>query len=231
VLIVDEIVASRGDSEILHGVSLEVRAGEIVSVIGRNGMGKTTLLRSILGLTRITRGKIRFDGHDITGAPTHAVARSGIGVVPEGRGIFATLTVLENLKMGLPSDGRRGLDLEPAFTHFPFLAERSRDRAGVLSGGQQQQLSIARALVARPKLLVLDEFSDGIQPNVVAEIAATLRGLNEDGIMILLVEQNARLALSLAHRAYILEKGDVVHQGLAAGLLTDEETLRRFLVV
>jgi branched-chain amino acid transport system ATP-binding protein len=230
-LAVDELHARRGDTNIIHGVSLEVAEGEMVALIGRNGMGKTTLLRSILGLSEVTAGRVTLDGQDVTGLPTHAIARRGVGVVPEGRGMFPSLRVSENLRMGLTGSERSPAALERAYEQFPLLRERARDRAGSLSGGQQQLLAIARAMVSRPRLLLIDEFSEGIQPNLVREIGGMLQRLNAEGVAVLLVEQNARLALGISQRGYILEKGRIVAQGRAADLLTDEQALAQHLVV
>jgi branched-chain amino acid transport system ATP-binding protein len=228
---VQSLHAFRGDTKVLHGVSLRVDEGELVALIGRNGMGKTTLLRSILNLARVSEGRVLMDGQEITRAPTHAIARRGIGVVPEGRGIFPSLKVAENLRMGLPKGGGHDEALERVYDRFPLLRERARDHAGNLSGGQQQMLAIARALISRPRLLLIDEFSEGIQPNVVQEIAGMLQALNADGVAILLVEQNARLALGMAARGYILERGTVVAEGAGDELLHDEAALAQHLVV
>jgi ABC-type branched-subunit amino acid transport system ATPase component len=228
---VRELHASRGDSEVLHGVSVSVGEGEMVALIGRNGMGKTTLLRSILSLTRIGGGQVRFDGSDITGAPTYAVARRGIGVVPEGRGIFPGLRVHENLRMGLANGGDQDAALASIYQRFPMLRERAQERGGNLSGGQQQILAIARALIGRPRLILIDEFSEGIQPNVVREISEMLKELNASGVAILLVEQNARLALGMSTRGYILDKGRIVAEGLSGELLQNEAMLAQHLVV
>jgi branched-chain amino acid transport system ATP-binding protein len=228
---VRDLHARRGDTQILHGVSLTVGAGEMVALIGRNGMGKTTLLRSILGLTSITAGSVTLGGEDVTGAATHLVARRGVGVVPEGRGIFPTLRVSENLRMGLRSSRGHDAALARIYERFPMLGERAGEHAANLSGGQQQMLAIARALIGEPRLLLIDEFSEGIQPNVVREIGEMLRGLNEQGVAVLLVEQNARLALGISRRGYILEKGRIVAEGASGDLLGDEAVLARHLVV
>jgi branched-chain amino acid transport system ATP-binding protein len=228
---VRDLHARRGDTQILHGVSLTVGPGEMVALIGRNGMGKTTLLRSILGLTSITAGSVTLGGEDVTGAATHLVARRGVGVVPEGRGIFPTLRVSENLRMGLRSSRGHDAALARIYERFPMLGERAGEHAANLSGGQQQMLAIARALIGEPRLLLIDEFSEGIQPNVVREIGSMLQALNAEGVAVLLVEQNARLALGLSQRGCVLEKGRVVAEGPAAELLSDEATLARHLVV
>jgi|SRR4051812_36179471 len=227
----DNVDARRGDSQILYGVSLEVAPGEMVALIGRNGMGKTTLLRAVLGLCEVTSGMVQFDGHDLRKRPTHMIARLGIGAVPEGRGMFPSLTVRENLIMGMPRSKAAAAAIDSAYDRFPLLRERAGARAGSLSGGQQQVLAIARALVAKPRLLLIDEFSDGIQPNLVQEIARMLQTLGDDGVSVLLVEQNARLALSTAQRGYILEKGRVVVEGSSKDILKDEQLLAQHLVV
>jgi branched-chain amino acid transport system ATP-binding protein len=230
-LAVEDLHARRGDTQVLHGVSLHVAPGEMVALIGRNGMGKTTLLRSVLGLAGVTAGRVLVDGADLTGAPTYTVARHGIGVVPEGRGVFPTLRVSENLRMGLRTSRGHDAALRRIYQRFPVLADRANDRAANLSGGQQQILAIARALIGEPRLLLIDEFSEGIQPNVVREIGEMLRDLNGQGVAVLLVEQNARLALGLAQRGYIMEKGRIVAEGAAGELLRDEAALAQHLVV
>lgn len=229
-LAVEDIHAVRGDTRILHGVSVHLDKGEIVAILGRNGMGKTTLLRSIIGLSKVTQGAIMLDGVDVTRTPTYAIVRQGLGVVLEDRGMFASLSVEENLRMGLNESRRTGTSLSRIYDDFPALRERRSDQAGSLSGGQQQLLAIARALISQPRLLLIDEFSEGIQPSIVKEISAVLRQLNAEGVSILIVEQNARLALGLAHRGYILEKGRVVASGLSESLLS-EDVLKRHLVV
>jgi branched-chain amino acid transport system ATP-binding protein len=228
---VQDVRARRGDSQILHGASLEVDEGEIVAVVGRNGMGKTTLLRTILGLTDVTGGRICFRDEDVTRLPPYLIARRGIGNVPEGRGIFPTLTVADNLRMGLTNTRNVRAALAETYEVFPLLSERRNSRAGDLSGGQQQLLAIARALIGKPALVLVDEFSEGIQPSIVQEIAELLRRLNQDGTAILLVEQNARLALGMAQRGYVLAKGQVVGHGPASELLTDDAMLREHLVI
>jgi branched-chain amino acid transport system ATP-binding protein len=228
---IQDVRARRGDSQILHGVTANVAEGEIVALIGRNGMGKTTLLRTVLGLTDVNGGSVRFRGEDITGLPAYRIARMGIGVVPEGRGIFPTLRVSDNLRMGLRKGGDVQGSLRATYDRFPLLRERGGDLASSLSGGQQQLLAIARAMVGTPRLILVDEFSEGIQPSLVQEISGLLRQLNEEGTAILIVEQNARLALSLADRGYVLAKGTVVAEGVAGDLLTDEATLQEHLVI
>lgn len=228
---VDSLQALRGETLVLRGVSLELAEGELVALIGRNGMGKTTLLRSIMGQCPVVAGRIRFDGEDVTGKPAYAIARHGIGVVPEGRGIFPTLQVSENLRMGLPNGNHAASRIEAICERFPILAGRLGDRAGSLSGGQQQILAIARAMVSEPRLLLIDEFSEGLQPSIVEEIGSMLSTLRQEGVSVLLVEQNARMALDISSRAYILEKGLVAASGSSEELLADSELLAQHLVV
>lgn len=225
-----------GNIEALHGVDLEVREGEIVSLIGANGAGKSTLLMTVCGDPRATRGQIVFAGHAITDAPTHGIIRLGISQAPEGRRIFARMTVMENLLMGAvaapKSANGNGIaaDLERAFRLFPLLNERREQSGGTLSGGEQQMLAIARALMSRPKLLLLDEPSLGIAPLVVRQIFAAIAQLNRDeGTAILLVEQRANQALRLAHRGYVMVNGRVVLSGSGAELLADPEVRVAYL--
>ena len=198
--------------EVLKGISLEVREGEIVCLIGANGAGKTTTLMTISGVHKTRAGMIQFQGKDISGLPPHAVVKSGISHVPEGRRIFPRLTVLENLEMGAYTrkshEIREGLDR--VYTYFPFLRERNRQQGGTLSGGEQQMLAIARALMARPRLLLLDEPSLGLAPMMARKIFEIVREINRQGMTVLLVEQNAKAALHLAHRGYVMETGRIV---------------------
>ena len=228
--------AGYGNIEALHGVDLEVREGEIVSLIGANGAGKSTLLMTVCGDPRARRGQIVFAGHDITDAPTHAIIRLGISQAPEGRRIFPRMTVMENLLMGsiaAPATGSgKGVaaDLERAFRLFPLLKERQEQSGGTLSGGEQQMLAIARALMIRPKMLLLDDPSLGIAPLVVRQIFAAIAQLNRDeGTAILLVEQRANQALRLAHRGYVMVNGRVVLSGSGAKLLADPEVRAAYL--
>lgn len=220
-------------SRVLHGVSLHIAEGERVCLIGRNGVGKTTLLRSIVGLTQRDRGEVRFLGQDVTHWPLQRLARAGLAFVPEDRGIFTTLTVRENLVAGtyaLPPGQRP--DMDWLYELFPILRERRDQVAGSLSGGEQQMLTIARALVSRPRLLLIDEFSEGLQPSIVTHIAEVLEEVNRSsGTALLLVEQNAHLALSLCQRGYIMEKGQVVMSGETEELLQKTELLQQLLVI
>jgi branched-chain amino acid transport system ATP-binding protein len=221
-----EVEARYGAVAALHGVSLTVGEGEIVAVLGANGAGKTTTLRAISGVVR-RAGEILFDGRRVA-RTTEGVARSGIAHVPEGRGTFAELTVLENLRLG--GYTQRRLDLERAYALFPFLEERAAQPAGTLSGGEQQMLALARALMLRPRLLLLDEPSLGLAPLVVRDLFATVRRLNEeDGLAVLVVEQNATLALDSAARAYVLEAGRVAVEGPSAELRENESVRRSYL--
>ncbi len=210
-----------GKSHILHGVSLVVNEGEIVTVLGRNGAGKTTLMRSLTGLTPPRAGVIEIFGHDTTHWPAHRIAQLGSGYVPEGRKIFGSLTVLENLKVPQARPGT--WNLERVFSLFPKLAERRSQLAGQLSGGEQEMLAIARPLLLNPRLMLLDEPSQGLAPLIVREVIQVVRHMREEGLSVLLVEQNAPLSLSVANRAYVLDDGRVVYAGDAAYLAEDTE--------
>jgi branched-chain amino acid transport system ATP-binding protein len=224
--------AGYGDLLALRGVTLTVEPGEILSVVGANGAGKTTMLRAISGLLRPRGGEIRFEGERLDRLPTHAVVERGVVQVPEGRKIFPTLTVLENLELGSYSRkarGRRRESLERVFALFPRLAERTRQAAGTMSGGEQQMLAIGRALMALPSLLMLDEPSLGLAPKIVQEIFRIMGDINGMGTTIMLVEQNTRQALALARRGYVLENGRVVLEGTGADLLGNEHVKRAYL--
>jgi len=227
-----EVDAAYGNIRALRGISLEVERGEIVAIVGANGAGKTTTLSTIAGLVRATGGRILFEGLDITRRKPHKIARLGLALCPEGRRLFGNLTVLENLQMGafLRRDSREiRRDMERLYEVFPTLKERSRQNAGTLSGGEQQMLAIGRALMARPSLLMLDEPSLGLAPMLVREIFNIIARINADGTTILLVEQNARMALSVADRAYVLENGRITISGPADKLMDDEEIVRSYL--
>jgi urea ABC transporter ATP-binding protein UrtE len=221
-----------GTGDVLQDISIEVNPGEIVGVLGRNGMGKSTLMRTAIGLLPARAGGLVFEGVDITREGADARARRGIGYVPQGREIFPHLTVLENLQMGrLVNAGRGRYALEEVYAWFPFLRERERQRGGTLSGGQQEMLAIARALVNGPSLLLLDEPSDGVQPSIVQEIGAFIVDLvARRAITVLLVEQNVDLIQTAVHRAYVLEKGRVV-ANLGRDDIRDTERLTEFLSV
>src|SRR5579862_3632310 len=223
VLEVEEIRAHYGAIEALKGVSLTVEEGEVVTLIGSNGAGKSTTLRAISGLTPASSGRVMIDGRDITRVPAHEIAGHGIALSPEGRHCFARMTVRENLDLG--AHRRRGpeiaADIERVFELFPRLRERANQKAGTMSGGEQQMLAIGRALMARPRLLMLDEPSMGIAPFLVQRIYQTIAEINRTGVAILLVEQNANYALDAARRGYVLETGRVVLAGESEKLRTD----------
>jgi branched-chain amino acid transport system ATP-binding protein len=221
-----------GHIEALKGVEIEVRAGEIVALIGSNGAGKSTLLMTICGSPQASSGQIIFDGQDITRMPTHLIIRSGISQAPEGRRIFPRMTVLENLQMGaiLTDPAFLEEDIERVLTIFPILKDRKAQRGGTLSGGEQQMLAIARALMGRPRLLLLDEPSLGLAPMIVKQIFRTIRDINEKtGTTILLVEQNANQALRLAHRGYVLATGKILMSGTGRELLSNHEVRTAYL--
>lgn len=225
-----------GDSHVLHGVSLRVGAGEVVGLLGRNGVGKTTTLRSIMGLTPPRSGEVLLDGRPIRGLPAHAVARLGLGYVPESRRIFPNLTVEENLLLARLAGPARGdgrpvvaWDLQRVYEVFPRLAERRRQWGGSLSGGEQQMLAIGRALMTQPRLLLLDEPSQGLAPAIVRLVTETIAGIARAGVSILLVEQNVRMAMKLVHRVYVLSKGRVVYEGMAGELDANPDLKRLYL--
>ena len=229
---IENVSAGYGPIEVLKGISIEVREGEIVTMIGANGAGKTTTLMSISGINRIRSGRIRFQGREIHGLPAHEIVRLGLCHSPEGRKIFPRLTVLENLQMGAFARRDHDLvrrDLEHVFDLFPILCRRTSQQGGTLSGGEQQMLAVARALMGRPKLLLLDEPSLGLAPLVAKTIFEVIRRLNQDGIAVLLVEQNARMALKLAHRGYVMETGRITMTGPAAQLLADQRIKDAYL--
>lgn len=216
----------------LKGVSLSVRQGEVVTLIGANGAGKTTTLATICGLMRPRSGTVRYAGEDVSKAATHQLVARGLVMAPEGRGIFPALTVEENLRLGAYARrDKAGIekDLQHGFEIFPRLAERKRQRGGTLSGGEQQMLAIARALMSQPKLLLLDEPSLGLAPLIVQTIFETIDKVNQQGVTILLVEQNARIALKHSHRAYVIESGEISIEGESAALLDDPRVKAAYL--
>lgn len=225
VLEVDGLQTYYGKSHILHGVSLTVGAGELVALLGRNGAGKTTTMRSIMGLTAPRAGRVRLFGQDTTGRAPYRVASLGVGYVPEGRKIFGHLTVHENLLV--PPETKGPWTIETVYQLFPRLAERRTSKGGRLSGGEQEMLAIARALLLNPKLLILDEPSQGLAPVIVQEVMRTVERMKGEGMSILLVEQNAFLALQLADRAYVLSDGAVVYDGAAAVLQADRDRMEQ----
>ncbi|MBI3434420.1 MAG: ABC transporter ATP-binding protein [Proteobacteria bacterium] len=219
-----------GKLHILQGVDFDVGTGEAIALLGRNGVGKTTTLRAIMGLARKSAGAIVFDGKDLARCAPHEVPRRGIGYVPQGRGIFPNLTVLENLNIGLP--GRRdALREEYVFGCFLRLKERLRQSGGTLSGGEQQMLAIARCLMMRPRLIILDEPTEGIMPRLVSQIRREIRRINESGVSILLVEQNLETALRLCPRVLLMEKGTIVFSGAAQELRSQPQIAHRYLGV
>ena len=220
-----------GNIEALRGVDLHVEQGEIVTLIGANGAGKSTLLMTICGTPRAARGRIEFDGTDITRQSTHEIIRMGIAQAPEGRRIFPRMTVMENLQLGATTADPEHFeeDVERAFTLFPRLQERRDQRGGTLSGGEQQMLAIGRALMSRPRLLLLDEPSLGLAPMIVKQIFETIRAINETGMTVFLVEQNAYHALNLAHRGYVMANGNIVTSGTGKELLADEQVRAAYL--
>jgi branched-chain amino acid transport system ATP-binding protein len=229
---VTKLRAGYGPINALHDIDLTVDPGEIVAMIGANGAGKTTTLMTLSGIVKARAGTVVFDGRDITRTPPHDIVRLGLAQSPEGRKIFPRLTVLENLQMGaFTRTDPSGVadDIEKAFALFPILRERKAQHGGLLSGGQQQMLAIARALMARPKLLLLDEPSLGLAPQIVAQIFEVIRDLNRQGTSVLLVEQNARMALKVAHRGYVLETGRVTLSGPAGTLLDDPRIREAYL--
>jgi len=232
VLEVNDIHTYYGGIHALKGISLEVRDGEIVTLLGANGAGKTTTLRSINGLNRPRQGSIQFDGRDITGTSAHEIVKRGIAQSPEGRRLFPRMTVMENLEMGAFQRSDRSEikeDIERVFELFPRLQERRDQKAGTMSGGEQQMCAIGRALMARPKLLLLDEPSLGLAPIFVERIFEIIRQINEQGTSILLVEQNALMALDAADRGYVLETGRIVLADRADALKTNEEVRKTYL--
>jgi branched-chain amino acid transport system ATP-binding protein len=231
-LVLDNIHSYYGNIHALKGVSLTVEEGEIVSLIGANGAGKTTTLRSIAGLLHPRKGKVLFKGKNITNLAPHIVHKDGLGLVPEGRGIFPRLTVRENLEMGAylvkdKAEIQRGIDY--AFALFPRLKERAQQKGGTLSGGEQQMLATARGLMSSPDILLMDEPSMGLAPVLVDQIFDVIKELNAKGTTILLVEQNALMALSIAHRAYVMQTGTIVLSGVASEVAKNENVKKAYL--
>jgi branched-chain amino acid transport system ATP-binding protein len=226
----DDVHVYYGKIEAIKGISFDVNEGEIVTLIGANGAGKSTTLKTISGLRTVSQGEIRFEGQTITRMPGHKRVLAGIGQAPEGRGIFPGMTVAENLHMGAYARGGDfSEDLAKVYDLFPRLAERKRQAGGTLSGGEQQMLAIGRALMSEPKVLLLDEPSMGLAPMLVNQIFSIIEEINRRGITILLVEQNANQALKIAHRAYVLETGRIVKSAPAADLLNDPEVKAAYL--
>ena len=230
-LVVDDVFSGYGKSQVLHGVSLSVNEGEIVALIGANGAGKTTLLKTISGLIQTRSGTIKFQNTEIQNLSAHRIVESGVSQVAEGRAMLRRMTVLENLRIGahVRKDKEVRQDIAQIFSKFPVLGERQDQLAGLLSGGEQQMLAIGRALMARPRILLLDEPSLGLAPMVVTEIFRTLRALRDDETTIFLVEQNARRALQVADRGYVLERGQIALEGTGQRLLDDETIQQTYL--
>ncbi len=234
-LAVHDVHAHYGKSHVLHGVTIDVGPGEVVGLLGRNGVGKSTTLKTIMGLVRASAGRLTFEGRDLTGLATHRLPALGIGYVPEDRRVFRLLTVLENLRTGLDRPGvnldRRQALLEKVYRYFPVLRERRHQAGGTLSGGEQQMLAIARAMVLEPKIILLDEPTEGLMPRMVGLIREIIEILHKEGVAILLVEQNVPLTLAVSDRVYIMEKGAVRHQATAAALRADDAVIHQYLGV
>jgi len=234
-LTLDDIHTFYAKSHILHGVSLEVRSGEVVGLLGRNGVGKSTTLKTIMGLVRPSEGRITFEGKDIAGQAPYRLARMGIAYVPEDRRIFRLLTVLENLRTGLDrpevTAERRQALLDKVYASFPILAERRNQAGGTLSGGEQQMLAIARAMMLEPRIVLLDEPTEGLMPRMVGQIREIIEVLHKEGVAILLVEQNVPLTLAVSDRVYIMEKGVVRHHAAADALRKDAAVIHQYLGV
>lgn len=220
-----------GPIEVIHGIDLEVNEGECVALIGANGAGKSSTLKAICGLVPAKAGTISFEGQDITNQPGHAIVRAGITMCPEGRQVFPQMTTVQNLRMGAyaRTDAEQVSDLDEMMDMFPILRERAQQAAGTLSGGEQEMLAIARALMARPRLCIFDEPSLGLAPKIVAEVAETIARIKKMGKTILLVEQNSLMALRLADRAYLFEAGEIVLTGTGAELQSHPEVVKAYL--
>jgi branched-chain amino acid transport system ATP-binding protein len=230
-LAVDDLRVAYGPIEVIHGISLEVKSGECVALIGANGAGKSSTLKAICGLVAAKTGKITFEGRDITNQPGHAVVRAGITMCPEGRQVFPQMSTVQNLRMGAYArrDADQARDIDEMMDMFPILRERAHQAAGTLSGGEQEMLAIARALMARPELLIFDEPSLGLAPKIVAEVGKTIARIKEMGKTILLVEQNSAMALRLADRAYLFEAGEIVLSGTGEELQSHPEVAKAYL--
>jgi len=234
-LTLEDVHTYYGKSHVLHGVSIEIGPGEVVGLLGRNGVGKSTTLKTIMGVVRPAAGRVRFEGRDIAGLAPHRLAHAGIAYVPEDRRIFRLLTVLENLRTGLDRPGvtaqRRQALLDKVYANFPVLRERRHQVGGTLSGGEQQMLAIARAMMLEPKIILLDEPTEGLMPRMVSQIREIIEVLHRDGVAILLVEQNVPLTLAAGNRVYIMEKGVIRHHAPAAALRADHTVIHQYLGV
>ena len=234
-VLVEDVHTYYGKSHILHGVSLHVGPGEVVGLLGRNGVGKSTTLKTIMGLVRPSHGAVLLDGNAITGMAPHKLARLGIGYVPEDRRIFRLLTVMENLRTGFDRQGvteeRREMLLDKVFKFFPVLAERRNQAGGTLSGGEQQMLAIARAMMLEPKIILLDEPTEGLMPRMVSQIHAIIDTLHGEGTAILLVEQNVPLTLAVSQRIYIMEKGSVRHHCASRDIDANHPIVKQYMGV
>jgi branched-chain amino acid transport system ATP-binding protein len=235
IVAVEDLHTFYGKSHVLHGVTLSVGRGEVVGLLGRNGVGKSTTLKTIMGLISPSRGTVRFEGQPITGVPAYRLAHMGIAYVPEDRRIFKLLTVMENLRTGLDRQGvtaaRKVELLDKLFAYFPRLAERRSQAGGTLSGGEQQMLAIARAMMLEPKIILLDEPTEGLMPRMVSQIREIVEALHGEGVAILLVEQNVPLTLAVSRRVYFMEKGRVCHHAEASGLKVDDPIVQQYLGV
>ncbi len=234
-VLVEDVHTYYGKSHILHGVSLQVGQGEVVGLLGRNGVGKSTTLKTIMGLVQPSQGKVLLNGSAINGVPAHKLARLGIGYVPEDRRIFRLLSVMENLRTGFDRSGvteekKRAL-LDKVFTYFPVLAERRNQAGGTLSGGEQQMLAIARAMMLEPKIILLDEPTEGLMPRMVSQIRSIIEILHKEDVAILLVEQNVPLTLEASQRIYIMEKGQVRHTCAASEIDVNDPVIKQYLGV
>jgi branched-chain amino acid transport system ATP-binding protein len=234
-IVLEDVHAFYGKSHVLHGVSLTVGKGEVVGLLGRNGVGKSTTLKTIMGLVPASRGRVMYEGRPITGLAAHRLARLGIAYVPEDRRIFRLLTVMENLRTGLDRQGvdeaKRKQLIDKALAYFPVLGERRNQAGGTLSGGEQQMLAIARAMMLEPKIVLLDEPTEGLMPRMVSQIGTIIDVLHREGVAILLVEQNVPLTLAASKRVYFMEKGAVRHHAATADLKVGDAVIHQYLGV